>query len=285
MTESSRPRRARLPYPPFFGARRPLVTVIELAGVIGQLGPARKGLTLTRVESVIEAAFKPRRLAAVALSINSPGGSPVQSRLIHAAIRRQAEKKKIPVYAFIEDVGASGGYILALAGDEIYADASSVVGSIGVISAGFGFHELIGRHGVERRLYVAGENKSLLDPFRREDPKDVARLQSILDDMHAQFIDLVKVRRGERLGGQDDIFTGAFWTAGQAKERGLVDGIAHLGDFMRARFGEDVKLKKMTPDRGSLLRRLIGGEGRGSVEPEAVFSALEARALWARYGL
>lgn len=260
------------------------MTVIELSGVVGQLGPARKGLTLARVESAIESAFKPRALKAVALAINSPGGSPVQSRLIHDAIRRQAEKKKIPVYAFIEDVGASGGYILALAGDEIYADASSVVGSIGVISAGFGFHELIGRHGVERRLYTAGEHKSLLDPFRREDPTEVARLQAILDDMHAQFIDLVKARRGDRLGGQDDVFTGAFWTAGPAKERGLVDGIAHLGDLMRARFGENVKLKKVAPDRGSLLRRLMGGESRGLIDPEAVLAALEAKALWARYG-
>ncbi len=274
---------------PFVGGKPPVVSVIELAGVIGESAPGRRGLTFARVESAIEAAFRPGRLAAVALAINSPGGSPVQSRLIFSAIRRAAATKKKPVFAFIEDVGASGGYILALAADEIYADESSIVGSIGVIAASFGFPEAIARLGVERRVYAAGESKSQLDPFKREDPKDIARLEAILKDLHRQFIELVKERRGEKLGSDDDIFTGAFWTAGPAKARGLVDGTAHLADFMKARFGDDVKLRKIAIDRGSLLRRLLGGDalrqtdGQGS--GAAILGAIEERALWARYGL
>ena len=162
---------------PFTGEGGPVVTVLTLDGVIGSMGPGRRGLSFQRLEKSIDAAFRSGDLAAVALAVNSPGGSPVQSRLIHDAIRRKAEEKNVPVLTFIEDVGASGGYILALAGDEIYADDSSIVGSIGVISAGFGLHEAIGKLGVERRVYTAGENKSTLDPFRPEDEKDTARLQ------------------------------------------------------------------------------------------------------------
>ncbi|MCA8894022.1 MAG: S49 family peptidase [Amphiplicatus sp.] len=267
----------------------PVVTNLELRGVIGEGFVGRRGLAQGRMADAIEAAFKPKRLAAVALSINSPGGSPVQSRMIYQAVRRAAEKKKVPVYAFIEDVGASGGYILALAADEIYADASSVVGSIGVISAGFGFQEAMARFGVERRIHTAGESKSQLDPFRREDPKDVERLKAILDDLHAQFIALVRERRGEKLSGAPDTFTGAFWTAGPARERGLIDGTAHLTDFMKARFGETVKIRTVGGERVPLLRRLVGGEGalpRGlEALPEAAWGAAEARDLWARYGL
>jgi serine protease SohB len=270
---------------PFVGGVRPLVTVLELQGVIGQTAPARRALTYAKVEGAIEAAFKPANLAAVALAINSPGGSPVQSRMICSAIRRAAEKKKKPVYAFIEDLGASGGYMLALAGDEIYADQSSVIGSIGVIAASFGFQEAIARFGVERRVHVAGALKSQLDPFRREDPADVGRLKDILEDMHRQFIDLVKERRGEKLSADSDIFEGAFWTAAPAASRGLIDGTAHLADFMRARYGENVKLRRIAPGPVSLVRRLFGGETRGAIEPEALIEALEARALWARFGL
>lgn len=264
-----------------------LVTHLELRGVIGEGAAFLRGLSHARLSDAIEAAFKPRRLKAVALSINSPGGSPVQSRLIFQAIRREADKKKVPVFAFIEDVGASGGYMLALAADEIYADASSVVGSIGVISAGFGFQNAIARYGIERRVHTAGKSKSQLDPFRPEDPGDVLRLQAILDDLHAHFIGLVKERRGGKLSAAEDIFTGAFWTAGAARERGLIDGTAHLADFLRARFGEDVKIKTVSAEHRPLLRRLLGGARRGvaSELPEAVLAAAEARALWARYGL
>lgn len=276
---------------PFTGKAGPFVTVLELNGVIGAMGPGRKGLSLRKLEKAIEAAFKPGDLDAVALAINSPGGSPVQSRLIFSAIRRLAKEKDVPVLAFIEDVGASGGYILALAGDEIYADDSSIVGSIGVISGGFGFEEAIRRLGVERRLYTAGENKSQLDPFKPEDPEDVVRLKAILDDLHAQFIDLVKSRRPEKLADDPEIFSGAFWTGPKAREKGLVDGTAQLGDFLRARYGKDVKIKRMSPDSGSLLRKLLsGGDAAiGSppslIDADAFLDAAERRAMWARFGL
>lgn len=272
-------------YLPFAGEAVPRVNVIELSGAIGQSAPGMRSLNHAKLESVIEAAFKPKRLAAVALAINSPGGSPVQSRMIYSAIRAAAAKKNTPVLAFIEDVGASGGYMLALAADEIYADESSIVGSIGVIAATFGFQEAIARLGIERRVHTAGESKSQLDPFRREDPADVERLKRILEDIHAQFIALVKERRGAKLYADAETFSGAFWTAGPARDRGLIDGTARLGEFLKARFGEDVKIRKTAPQKGSLLRRLFGGEQRSVIDPEALIGAVEARSLWARYGL
>jgi len=272
---------------PFFGPSDPLVTVIELNGVIGAGGPGRKGLSLQRLEKTIEAAFKPGKLAAVALAINSPGGSPVQSRLILNEIRRRAAEKEVPVLSFVEDVGASGGYILALAGDEIYADESSIVGSIGVIAGGFGFVEAIEKLGVERRVHTAGENKSTLDPFKAEDPEDVKRLQGILDALHDQFIALVRARRPGKLADDPKIFSGEFWTAPQAQELGLIDGAAQLGDFLRSRFGDDVKVKRMSPEGGSLLKKLLsGGDMQGGlIDADALLDAAERRALWARFGL
>lgn len=283
---------------PFSGDEKPLVTVLELTGAIGAATPGRKGLSLARLEKTIEAAFKPSDLEAVALAINSPGGSPVQSRLIFQKIRTLAEEKEVPVLTFIEDVGASGGYILALAGDEIYADESSIVGSIGVVAGGFGFHEAIGRIGVERRVHTAGKNKAILDPFKPEDPEELSRLRGILDDLHRQFMDLVKSRRGAKLGDEEEFdsketFTGAFWTAPGAKERGLIDGIAQLSDFLRKRYGKDVRLKRLTPDSGSLLKRLLSGDASVGASPsnaslidaDAFLEAAERRALWSRYGM
>ncbi|MEO1243991.1 MAG: S49 family peptidase [Pseudomonadota bacterium] len=276
---------------PFTGKSQPLVTVIELSGVIGVSGPGRKGLSFQKLEKAIESAFKPADLDAVALAINSPGGSPVQSRLIFSAIRRLAKEKDIPVLSFIEDVGASGGYILAIAGDEIYADDSSVVGSIGVISGGFGFQEAISRLGIERRVYTAGENKAMLDPFKPEDAEDVARLREILDDLHAQFIDLVKSRRPDKITDDPEIFSGAVWTGPKAREKGLIDGTAQLDDFLRARYGKDVKIKRVSPESGSLLKRLLSsGDAMATEKPalfdaEALLDAAERRALWARFGL
>ncbi len=299
MTDLLKPLRGVWRALPFTSSAKPLVTVIELNGVIGEAGgPGRRALTLSKIQSAIDAAFKPEGLKAVALAINSPGGSPVQSRLIHNAIRRAAKKKDVPVLSFIEDVGASGGYILAIAGDEIYADESSIVGSIGVIAASFGFPEALSKIGVERRVHTAGESKSQLDPFRPENPKDIERLKTILDDLHRQFIALVKERRENKVNDDAETFSGAFWTGPAAKDRGLIDEIAQLGDFLPHRFGEDVKVKKISPDRGSLLKRLLGGEARrgsgsmdlasqgaaGLVDPDAVLAAIEARALWARYG-
>lgn len=276
---------------PFSGVKDPLVTVIELSGVIGGGGPGRKGLSLQRLEKSIEAAFKPGGLSAVALAINSPGGSPVQSRLIYGAIRRHAAEKGVPVLAFVEDVGASGGYILAIAGDEIYADDSSIVGSIGVIAGGFGFPEALSRLGVERRVHTAGNNKAMLDPFKPEDAEDVARLQETLDDLHQQFIDLVKSRRSGKLKEDADIFSGAIWTGPKAQEKGLIDGTAQLGDFLRARYGKDVRIKRISSESGSLLKRLLsGGDAQAfSVPPlidaEAMLDAAERRAMWSRFGL
>ena len=273
---------------PFTGEASPLVTVIELTGVIGEAGAGRKGLTFKKVEKTIEAAFKPGGLKAVALAINSPGGSPVQSRLIMSAIRRAAKEKDIPVLSFIEDVGASGGYIFAVAGDEIYADESSIVGSIGVISGGFGFPEALEKLGVERRIYTAGENKSMLDPFKPEDADDVARLESMLNDLHQQFIALVKDRRGDKLGDDPEIFSGRFWTGAASVEKGLVDGTAQLGDFLRDRDGKDVRIKRISPESGSLLKKLLSGGEAASpalIDPEELIAAGERRAQWARYGL
>ncbi len=276
---------------PFFGKQNPLVTVIELSGVIGAAGPGRKGLSLQRVEKAIEAAFKPGGLSAVALAINSPGGSPVQSRLIYGAIRRCAKEKGVPVLSFIEDVGASGGYILALAGDEIYADESSIVGSIGVIAGGFGFVDAISRLGIERRVHTAGANKAMLDPFKSEDPDDVARLQETLDDLHIQFTDLVKSRRSAKLVEDKEIFSGAIWTGPKAQKKGLIDGTAQLGDFLRARYGKDVRIKRLSSESSSLLRRLLsGGDAQALpatslIDAEALLEAAERRAMWSRFGL
>ena len=285
--------RAALKKIPLFDDR-PLVTVVELAGAIGDAGLGGRGLSLKRLAPAIEAAFKPKKLAAVALAINSPGGSPVQSAMILSAIRRAAAKKGTKVISFIEDVGASGGYLMAIAGDEIYADRSSIVGSIGVISAGFGFHAAIDRLGVERRVRTAGENKGQLDPFRPQNPEDVERLDAILADMHAHFIDQVRERRGDSLrDDHKDLFSGAFWTAPRAVERGLIDGIAHLGDFIRAEFGEDVIIKRIKPRRGG-LRQLLGAEDAATARRRsetALFSAPDVAgtarewALWSRYGV
>ncbi|MEL6372046.1 MAG: S49 family peptidase [Pseudomonadota bacterium] len=304
MSKSTHPLSKLLNRLPGIGPKKAQVTVIDLRGVIGaDPGLGRSGISLSAVEPAIKAAFKPSNLDAVALAINSPGGSPVQSNLIRAAIRREAAQKEVPVLAFIEDVGASGGYLLALAGDEIYADASSIVGSIGVISAGFGFPDAIARLGIERRVYTAGSNKSQLDPFRPENEEDIARLKSILDDVHAQFRKLVEDRRKNALKNEEDLFTGAFWTGEKAKELGLIDGIGHLTEFLKARYGDDVMLKKVSAQK-SPLKRLMGaglavsdqdvetgkrtleGAGRtGPVDVTEALAALEARALWGRFGL
>lgn len=270
---------------PFLGKDKPLVNVIALEGAIGTSAtPLRGGLSLASLEKTIEKAFKPKRLDAVALAINSPGGSPVQSRLIFRAIRRKAAERDVPVLAFIEDVGASGGYILACAGDEIYADESSIVGSIGVIAGGFGFVEAIDKLGVERRVHTAGDNKSMLDPFRPEDPKDVDRLKSILHALHEQFIALVEERREGRLDPDPVVFSGAFWAGPRARELGLVDDIGQLGDVVRARFGDDVEVKRVAGG-GAFLKKIVSRARPGAlIDWDEALGAIERRALWSRYG-
>ncbi|GAB4521486.1 MAG: S49 family peptidase [Parvularculaceae bacterium] len=271
---------------PFIGASPAVVPVLALHGEISAGGRLRRSLSLADYARPIEQAFKTSGAKAVALTINSPGGSPVQARLICDRIRAHAEEKKLPVYAFAEDVAASGGYMLALAADEIYADASSILGSIGVISAGFGFQNFIARYGVERRVYAEGDNKGALDPFLPERKEDVDMLRDIQKDVHESFKQLVKARRGDRLGDDEKlIFSGAFWSATRAKALGLIDGIAEPRGFFRAKFGEDVKLKRIPTDGRSLVARLFSGRARAAEIAEDVLDLARARALWSRYGL
>jgi signal peptide peptidase SppA len=286
--ERLRPFLAQLPVEQFRNPP-PVVPVIRLAGPIGQIGVLRSGLALSRYAAVIERAFSAADVKAVALIVNSPGGSAVQSALIAKRIRDLATEKSVPVYAFVEDVAASGGYWLACAADEIYANANSIVGSIGVISSSFGFNELIGKIGVTRRVYTAGDKKMMLDPFQPEDPEDVERLQNLQREIHGNFQNWVRERRGMRLRGLDgDLFSGEFWTGTRAAELGLVDGVDDLRAHMRRRFGEKVKLRLVGAPT-SWLRRWFGPHTTTGLLPESwaddLVSTLEARALWSRYGL
>ena len=278
--------------------RPPIVAVVRLSGVIGQLGPLRAGMSLASLAPHLERAFALRGLKAVALAINSPGGSLVQSALILNRIRALAAEKGVLVFAFVEDVAASGGYWLACAGDKIYAQEASVLGSIGVISAGFGFSEAIHRLGIERRVYTAGDKKGLLDPFQPERAEDIARLKDLQADVHDGFKALVRKRRGKKLTGpEEELFSGAFWSGRKALEFGLIDGIADLRDEMRRRYGRKVRLQVVGPGRNWLQRRLspsshsdhdgpaIGGGALGAGLAEGLVAALEERALWGRYGL
>lgn len=259
-----------------FLKRQPLVAVVRLNGAIGM--PGRGSLSDAALAPILERAFRKGKPAAVALEINSPGGSPVQSSLIGARIRRLAEELDIPVYAFVEDVAASGGYWLAAAADEIWADASSVLGSIGVISAGFGAHVLLARQGVERRVYTAGESKSMLDPFRPEKPEDVQRLKVILNDIHANFIDHVTDRRGAKLKNGENLFTGEIWLARRAEELGLIDGIGHLKPKMQERYGEKVRFRRYG------LKKPFWSRFGMQVAQDAL-AGIEERAEYARFGL
>lgn len=253
----------------------PFVAVIRLQGSISN---SSRGLDDISLGPVIERAFARGKPVAIALEINSPGGSAVQSSLIAARIRRLSAEKKIPVLAFVEDVAASGGYWLACAADEIFVDRGSIVGSIGVIAAGFGLHEAIGRYGIERRVHTAGESKSMLDPFKPEDPADVARLEAWLAELHTYFIDHVKSRRGTRLQDNPAHFTGEVWIGQKAVDQGLADGIGHLVPLLKSRFGDKVRMKRYGVRRSLFQRvgvRLFG---------EAL-ATLEDRAAFARFGL
>jgi len=270
--------------------RGAVVPVVRLSGTIGAVTPLRPGLTLAGVSKLLEKAFETKRARAVALVINSPGGSPVQSRQIYARIRQLADAKKIPVLVFVEDVAASGGYMIACAGDEIFCDPSSILGSIGVIGGTFGFHDLIKKVGIERRIYTSGEHKSSLDPFLPESPDDVARLKAIQRQIHDSFIDLVKRSRGARLQGEPDyLFTGEYWAGERSVKLGLADGIGDLRSVLRARYGERVRMPVIAPKSGllaTLAGRKPGAEAMiGAGFADDLISALETRALWARYGL
>ena len=271
----------------------PVVPVVRLAGVIGFSTPLKPGLTLATVARPLERAFNMRRAQAVALVINSPGGSPVQSHLIYRRIRQLAAENARPVIAFAEDVAASGGYMIACAADEIFCDPSSILGSIGVVGSSFGFPKLMEKLGVERRLYVSGEHKAMLDPFLPENPEDVERLKALQRDIHQDFIDLVKRSRGARLKSPEKtLFSGEYWTGTRAVELGIADGIGDLRTTLRERFGDKVVTPLVSAARG-WFGRVQPGVGAAGLDgllrradlAEEVISALEARALWARYGL
>ncbi|MSO89373.1 MAG: S49 family peptidase [Rhodospirillaceae bacterium] len=268
----------------------PVVAVVRLSGVIGQIGPLRGGLSLAGLASTLERAFKLYNVKSVALAINSPGGSPVQSALIARRIRALAQEHEVPVLAFAEDVAASGGYWLACAADEIFADENSIVGSIGVVSGGFGLSGLIRRLGVERRLYTAGERKAMLDPFLPEKPEDVERLRAVQRDIHDSFKSWVGLRRGAKLKGSvEDLYSGEFWTGKRALELGLIDGIGDLRGVLRERHGDNVKLRVIGPPRPwfrlPFLRSAIEETDRAAAWTGQVMAAVEERTLWSRYGL
>src|SRR5271169_46233 len=271
-----------------------VVPVVRLSGLIGAVTPLRPGMSLAGVARTLERAFAVRNAKALALVINSPGGSPVQSRQIYLRIRQLAAEKKLPVLVFVEDVAASGGYMIACSGDEIFCDPSSILGSIGVVGGSFGFQELIKKVGVERRLYTAGEHKAMLDPFLPENPDDVARVKALQREIHSIFIALVKQSRGARLKGADEVlFTGEYWAGETSVSLGLADGIGDLRSTLRARYGEKVLTPVIAPATGMLSglfgRRSAGAGALAALEglaglPEEVISALESRAIWARFG-
>ncbi|MGC1666445.1 MAG: S49 family peptidase, partial [Bradyrhizobium sp.] len=244
---------------------RVVVPVVRLSGVIGAVTPLRPGMSLAGVARMLERAFAVKNAKAVAVVINSPGGSPVQSRQIYLRIRQLAEEKKLPVLVFVEDVAASGGYMIACAGDEIFCDPSSILGSIGVVGGSFGFQELIKKLGVERRLYTAGTHKAMLDPFLPENPDDVARLKALQREIHTIFIALVKQSRGARLKGADDVlFTGEYWAGDTSISLGLADAIGDLRSTLRARYGEKVQTPVIAPASG-MLSGLLGRRSPGAV--------------------
>lgn len=271
-----------------------VVPVVRLSGVIGAVTPLRPGMTLAGVARILERAFSYRNAKAVALVINSPGGSPVQSRQIYLRIKQLAAEKKLPVLVFVEDVAASGGYMIACAGDEIFCDPSSILGSIGVVGGSFGFQDAIRRLGIERRLYTAGAHKAMLDPFLPENPDDVAKLKAIQREIHEIFIALVKESRGNRLKGADDtLFTGEYWAGDSSIALGLADGIGDLRSTLRARYGEKVLTPVIAQPTG-LLSGLFGRKAPGAGQllamesmaglPDDLISAVETRAIWAKFG-
>jgi signal peptide peptidase SppA len=271
-----------------------VVPVVRLSGLIGAVTPLRPGMSLAGVARTLERAFSMKNAKAVALVINSPGGSPVQSRQIYLRIRHLAAEKKLPVLVFVEDVAASGGYMIACAGDEIFCDPSSIMGSIGVVGGAFGFQDLIKRIGVERRLYTAGEHKGMLDPFLPENPDDVTRIKAIQREIHALFIALVKQSRGARLKATDDVlFTGEYWAGETSVSLGLADAVGDLRSTLRARYGDKVVTPVVAPSTG-LLSGLLGRKSAGAGTlapldgftglPDELISALESRAIWAKFG-
>ena len=263
--------------------KKKIVPHIRLSGIIGSVGRFKQGLNFAGQQEMIEKAFSIKKALAVAVSINSPGGSPVQSHLIYSYIRKQAKKNKKKVLVFAEDVAASGGYLIACAGDEIYANSSSIVGSIGVIYSSFGLQDLIKKAGIQRRIYTAGKNKSTLDPFVEEKKEDIERLKSIQLDLHADFIKVVEDSRSTKLKkeGNPDLFTGEFWSGSKAKELGLIDGLGNADEILKEKYGEDIIIKKFEKPRSWLNKKLSGAS---ESQIENLLNIIEEKSIWQRYG-
>ena len=261
--------------------KKKIIPLIKLSGVIGNVGKFKQGIDLSGQEEIIRKAFSLKKSPAVAISINSPGGSPVQSHLVHDFIRYQAKKNKKKVIVFAEDLAASGGYLISCAGDEIYANQSSIIGSIGVIYSSFGFKKLIEKIGVQRRVYTAGKNKSTLDPFLDEKTEDIERLKNIQLDLHKNFIDVVTNSRSKKLK-QDtnvELFSGEFWSGKKALELGLIDGIGNANDVLREKYGEEVIIKSFEKNKGWLARKLSSES-----QTEKLLNIIEKRSIWQKYG-
>ena len=265
-----------------FFKKKKIVPHIRLTGVIGNAGRFKQGIDFAGQEELIKKAFSIKKSLAVAISINSPGGSPVQSHLIYDFIRAQAKKNKKKVIVFAEDIAASGGYLIACAGDEIYANSSSIIGSIGVIYSSFGFTELIKKIGVERRVHTAGKNKSTLDPFLEEKKEDIERLKNIQLDLHKDFINVVEKSRGEKLKKSEvELFSGEFWSGTKSKELGLIDEIGDANQVLREKFGEDVIIKKFEKSKSWLSKKLSSSNDH----VDQVANILEEKSIWQKYGL
>jgi signal peptide peptidase SppA len=264
-----------------FFKKKKIVPHIKLNGVIGNAGKFKEGIDFSGQEKIIEKAFSVKKAKVVAITINSPGGSPVQSHLIYKFIRAQAKKNKIKVLVFAEDVAASGGYLIACAGDEIYANSSSIIGSIGVIYSSFGFTELIKKIGIERRVHTAGKNKSSLDPFQEEKSEDIERLKNIQLDLHKDFIQVVEESRGTKLKKDGiELFSGEFWAGSKARELGLVDGLGNANEILKEKFGEDVVIKKFEKSKGWLSKKLSSSNN----QIDQLANIIEERSIWQRYG-
>ena len=267
-----------------FLKKKKIIPHIKLTGVIGNVGKFKQGIDFSGQEEIISKAFSVKKAPCVAITINSPGGSPVQSHLIYSYIRQLAEKSKVKVMIFAEDVAASGGYLISCAGDEIYANSSSIIGSIGVISASFGFKDLIKKIGIERRVYTAGKNKSTLDPFVDEKEEDVKRLKSIQLELHADFIKVVETSRGSKLKDpeKNNIFTGEFWTGKTALKIGLIDGIGNADQILKEKFGDKVIIKSFEKPKGFIARKLSS-----SIQDpvDRLANIIEEKSMWQKFGL
>jgi signal peptide peptidase SppA len=263
--------------------KKKMVPHIRLSGVIGSVGKFKQGLDFSGQQEIIKKAFSIKKAQAIAISINSPGGSPVQSHLIYSYIRKQAKKNKKKVLVFAEDVAASGGYLIACAGDEIYANSSSIIGSIGVIYSSFGLQELIKKAGIQRRIYTAGKNKSTLDPFVEEKKEDIDRLKKIQLELHADFIKVVEESRSSKLKKDEnpDLFTGEFWSGSTAKKLGLIDGLGNADEILKEKFGEDVVIYKLEKPKSWLNKKLSGANQN---QIDNLLNILEEKSIWQRYG-